>query len=64
MCNIQKLLEEYNKLEEGFLPTYQVLGTIIEEKHGFNLLDENNQKMLMKNYPSLKQMLLDLANNL
>lgn len=64
MTNIKRLLEQYNELQEGLLPTYQVLGTIIEEKQGFNILDENKEKMLVKNYPSLKQMLLDLADNL
>ena len=57
-------ITELNKILEGFLPTYEVEGIIIHDKQGYNILDENNVKMLNKSYPSLKQMLLDIANNL
>lgn len=57
-------ISELNKILEGFLPTYEVEGIIIHEKGGYNILDENKERMLTKNYASLKQMLLDLANNL
>ena len=53
-----------NKIVEGFLPTYEVEGIIIHDKHGYNILNDKNVKMLDKSYPSLKQMLLDIANNL
>lgn len=53
------------ELDEGFLPTYEELGTIIETKNGFNLLDPNSkQKMLIKDIPSLKDLLNKLAENL
>lgn len=57
-------IDELNKILEGFLPTYEVEGIIIHDKHGYNILDKNNVKMLNKSYLSLKQMLLDIANNL
>lgn len=57
-------ITELNKILEGFLPTYEVEGIIIHDKHGYNILDDKNVKMLDKSYPSLKQMLLDIANNL
>lgn len=52
-------------MEEGILPPrYEILGTIIEEKGTFNILDKDGQRMLVKNYPSLKQLLTDLAANI
>lgn len=61
----KELLEEFNKLDEGFLPpSYEVVGTIIEEKGTYNILDEKGQRLLVRNYPSLKKMLNDLADNM
>ena len=61
----KELLEEFNKLEEGLLPSsYEVVGTIIEEKGTFNILDSKGQRLLVKNYPSLKKLLNDLADNM
>lgn len=52
-------------IAEGLLPPkYDILGSIVEEKGQFNIVDADGVKMLNKDYPSLKQMLLDLANNL
>ena len=60
-----KMLEEFNKLEEGLLPpSYEVVGTIIEEKGTFNILDSKGQRLLVKNYLSLKKLLNDLADNM
>ena len=59
----KELLEEFNKLDEGLLPpSYEVVGTIIEEKGTFNILDSNGQRLLVKNYPSLKKLLNDSAD--
>lgn len=57
---------KWNKqaVQEAFLPNYEVLGTIVQYKDGFNILDDNKEKMLNKNYPSLKKLLQDLANNM
>lgn len=57
-------ISELNKLIEGFLPTHEVVGTIIEDKHGFNILDPEGVKMLNHSYPSLKMMLQDIVANL
>lgn len=58
--------KEKEKVDEGFLPpSYDILGSIIEEKDGtYNIINTDGQKMLNKNYPSLKKLLLDLAANL
>ena len=57
---------KWNKqaVQEAFLPNYEILGTIVQYKDGFNILDDNKEKMLNKNYPSLKKLLQDLANNM
>ena len=57
---------KWNKqaVQEAFLPNYEVLGTIVQYKDGFNILDDNKEKMLNKNYPSLKKLLQDLASNM
>lgn len=59
----KQLLEEYN-IVEGILPTYDVIGTIIEDKKGFNILDSDGMIMLNNSYPSLKQLLKALVDNL
>lgn len=63
-ANLKEVAKKLNKKAEGFLPTYDIIGTIIEDKKGYNIVDNENKKMLIKSYPSLKQMLLDLANNM
>lgn len=75
--SIKEIVEEFEKMEnienaakvlsakqEGFLPTYEVVGTIIEEKGTYNIMDAEGHKLLNKNYPSLKKMLNDLADNM
>ena len=61
---IDNLKWDKKSVQEAFLPNYEVLGTIVQYKDGFNILDDNKEKMLNKNYPSLKKLLQDLANNM
>lgn len=58
-------INELNNILEGFLPSYTIEGIIIQNKDGsFNILNADKEKMLERNYGSLKQMLLDIAREL
>lgn len=50
-------------MQEAFTKP-KVIGKIVEYSDGFNIQDEHNANMLVKNYPSLKRLLQDLASNM
>lgn len=49
---------------EDFFNRYKTIGTIIQDKDGYNILNDKHEKMLNKSYSSLKRMLMDIASNL
>ena len=55
---------KYRRFEESLLEKQKVLGTIIQDKDGYNILDDKKEKMLLHSYPSLKKMLQDIVANL
>lgn len=55
---------EETNIEEAFTTSPKILGTIVQYENGFNVQDEHKKDMLIKNYASLKKLLIDLANNL
>ena len=63
--SIEKLNKQYANINEGFFPpSYEVLGTIIKDNNAYNILGPDNNKMLDKDYPTLKRLLQDLASNM
>lgn len=62
--NIKELNEQFRLLNEGIFSADKVIGTIIQDKDGFNITDEHGQKMLIKSIPSLKSLLRQLADNM
>lgn len=61
---IDSLMPSKNEVNESLFSTPKVIGKIVQYEEGFNIQDENNTNMLIKCNPSLKNLLLDLANNL
>lgn len=62
--NIRELNEQFRQLDEKLFSTHKVIGTIIQDKDGYNVTDEHGNKMLVKSIPSLKSLLRQLSDNM
>ena len=62
--NIRELNEQFRHLDEKLFSTDKVIGTIIQDKDGYNITDEHGNKMLVKSIPSLKNLLRQLSDNM
>ena len=62
--NIRELNEQFRQFDEKLFSTDKVIGTIIQDKDGYNITDEHGNKMLVKSIPSLKNLLRQLSDNM
>lgn len=62
--NIRELNEQFRQFDEKLFSTDKVIGTIIQDKDGYNITDEHGNKMLTKSIPSLKSLLRQLSDNM
>ena len=62
--NIRELNEQFRQFDEKLFSTDKVIGTIIQDKDGYNITDEHGNKMLIKSIPSLKSLLRQLSDNM
>lgn len=62
--NIRELNEQFRQFDEKLFSPDKVIGTIIQDKDGYNITDEHGNKMLIKSIPSLKSLLRQLSDNM